>query len=138
MTRLTKGLASFVDGIFTAPKYSDNVFNGNDEKLVVVLEVDRNSVFGVEEDFVVLPQWHVCIVFDGGADRNDSTGNRGDFGGIGERDASARLALWLVFSDQHPGANWFDVLKGGCGLVLVWHGAKSLASSESAGKLGQR
>jgi hypothetical protein len=124
---LTKGLASFVDGIFIAPEDSDNIFNGNDKKLVVVLEVDRDSVFGVEEDFVVLPQWHICIVFDGSADRNDSAGNRGDFGRIGERDASARLAFWLVFSDQHPGANWFDVLKGSCGLVLVWHGAKSLA-----------
>ncbi len=46
------------------PKNGDDVFDGHDEELVVGLEIDRNRVFRMEEDFVVLPQGQIFVVFD--------------------------------------------------------------------------
>ena len=79
--------------------------------MVVVFQVNGDRPFGVEEDFVVLPQRHVFVVRDRGADRHDAAGDRRDFRRVGQGDAAAGLALGFVFADQHPQADWLDVLE---------------------------
>src|SRR5690606_9404580 len=53
------------------PENRHHVIHRDHEQLVVGLEIDRNRIFGVEQDFVVLPEGKVLVVFDLGRDRDD-------------------------------------------------------------------
>lgn len=94
-----------------AAEHRDDVFYGDDVELVVDLEVDGDCVFGVEKDFVVLFEGYVLIVFDLLADRNDSTGNRWNFGRVREGDTAPGLPFRFVFSDENAVSDRFDVVK---------------------------
>lgn len=100
---------SFVGRCFGAED-GDDVFDWDHEELVIWFEVDRDGIFGVEENLVVLPQWHIFVVSDLAADGYYATGDRGDFGGVWQSDSAFGLAFGFVFPHEHSSPNGLDVL----------------------------
>ena len=89
----------------------DDVFNRDHKELIVRLEIDGDGVFRVEENFVVLPQRHVLVVFDHLGDGDDATGDGGDFSGIGEGDPSFGLPLGFILADENSVTDGLDVFE---------------------------
>ena len=92
-------------------KHSHDVFDWNDVKLVVGLKVHWNGVFGVENNLVVLAKRHVLVMLDLPTDADDSAGDRGDFGRIGQSDATLGFPLGLVLEDQDSGPDRLNRLE---------------------------
>lgn len=82
-----------------SPENGDDVLGWDDKQLVVGFEIDRNGVFGMKQDFVVLPQRNVGVVVDGAGNRDDSPGNGGDLGRVRKRDTALGFPFRLVFPD---------------------------------------
>ena len=93
-------------GIFAED--SDDIFDGDDEEAVVAFEVYGDGLFGVEEDFVVLADGVVGIVFDDGRDRDHAPGDRGDLDFVGEVDPGLGLLFVFIFADEDAVADGFD------------------------------
>lgn len=89
-----------------------DVFDWDDEQLIVGLEIDGDRVLGMEQDLVVLAERHVFVVFDLGRDGDDAAGDRGDFGLVGQGNAPLGLPLGLVLADQDASADRFHVFQG--------------------------
>lgn len=98
---------------FVLAKDRDYIFHGHDKQLIVRLKIDRNRVLGVEEDFVILPQWHILVMGYLATDGNDSPGNGGYFGRVGKSDSTFRFPFGFVFEDEHARSDRFDVLERG-------------------------
>ncbi len=81
--------------------------------MVIRLEIDGDCVFGVEQDFVVLAERNVFVVFDLTANRYDSSGNGWDFGGVWEGDSPFGFPFGFVFADEDPCPHGFNVVKLG-------------------------
>src|SRR5262245_34947704 len=101
-----RGLFAFVFRF--AAEDRDDVFDGDDKELIVGLEIDRNGVLGVEEDFVVLPERNVFVVFDLSRDGDDAASDRGYLGGVRQGDAALGLPLGLVLADQDASTDRLD------------------------------
>ena len=78
-TRRAKQSGRLILGLIPT-KYRDDVFDGNDKQLIVRLEVDRDRVFWMEQNLVVLAQRHVRVIFDQGGNGDNSARNCGDLG----------------------------------------------------------
>src|SRR5262249_12153815 len=78
-----------------------------DEQQVVGLEIHRNRVLRVEQDFVVLPHRKIEIALDLSAHLDDAARNGGNLGLVRKDDAAARLLAALVFADQDPPSQRF-------------------------------
>ena len=89
-----------------------DVFDRYDIELVIGLKIHGDSVFGVKDNFVVLSKGHVLVVFDLARDRNDSAGDRWDFGCIGQGDSPFGLPFGLVLKDQDSGSDGFNGFEG--------------------------
>lgn len=92
-------------------KHRDDVFDGHDVELVIGLKIDRDSIFWVEDNLIVLAQGHIRIVLNLAADGDDSAGYGGDFGGIRQSDPPFGLPFGLVFKNQDSGSDGFDGLE---------------------------
>jgi hypothetical protein len=62
----------------------------------------------MKNDLVVLSKRHVLVVLDLTADGNDSTGDSGDFGCVGERDPALGLPLGFILQNQDSGSYRLD------------------------------
>ena len=92
---------------FTANDGND-VLDGDDKQLVVGFEIDRNGVLRMKDDFVVLFQRQVIIVFDGRRNGHDPAGDGGDFSRIGQGNSAPGLPLRRIFPHQDPVADGLD------------------------------
>ena len=90
-------------------KDSHDVFCWHDKQMVVGLEIDRNRIPGMKQNFVVFPQRQVLVVVDGSRNRDNSPCDCWDLGRIRQCDTALGLFLGLVFADQHPKADGFHV-----------------------------
>lgn len=96
----------FVAGLFFdrwlrfAANHGNNVLDGDDKELVVGFEIDRNGVFWMEDDFVILLQRQVIVVFDGRRNGHDPAGDGGDLGRIGQGNSAPGLPLRRIFPHQ--------------------------------------
>lgn len=108
---------SIVFGL-VASKDGDNVIDWDDKQLIVVLQIDGNRILGMKQDLVVLSKRQFLVIFDDGADRHNSAGDRGDLRRIGKRDSAASFTLGFILSDQDTVTDRFDVLKRRCCLFL--------------------
>jgi len=102
----------FLRGRGLLAKDCHDVFDRYDIELVIGLKIHGDSVFGVKDNFVVLSKGHVLVVFDLARDRNDSAGDRWDFGCIGQGDSSLGLPFGLVLKDQDSGSDGFNGFEG--------------------------
>jgi hypothetical protein len=50
--------------LFVGAEDGHDIVDGHNEQLVIVLEFYRNGVLGMKQDFIVLPQRDIFIVFD--------------------------------------------------------------------------
>lgn len=92
-----------------APEDGDDVIDGDHEELIIGVEIDGDGIFGMEEDFVVLPQRDVLVVLDLMRNRDDTTRDRGDFGLIRQRDAPLGFPFRFVFAHDDAHSDRFDV-----------------------------
>ncbi len=79
-----------------------------------MFQLDGDGLARVEEDFVVLADGHVLVVFDGFADGDDTAGDDGNFVRVGEDDAAFGFAFVVVLANDDAFADGFDdVVFGG-------------------------
>ena len=88
-----------------SPENSHNIVRGYDKEVVIRLKIDRNGVFWVKQDFVVLAKGQVFVVFDGGGNRDDTPSNRGDFCGIRQSNAAFGLPFGFVLANENTQAD---------------------------------
>jgi hypothetical protein len=92
-------------------KHRDDIFDGNDVELVVWFEIDWDSAFRVEDNFVVLSKGHIIVVFDLATDRDDTAGDGRNFGRIREGDSTFGFPFGFVFEHQNASSDRLDSFK---------------------------
>src|SRR5262245_23859639 len=65
----------------------------------------------MKQDLVVLSQREVFVVFDLGGNGDDSAGDRGNLGRVGQGDAPLGVSLGVVLANQHAGPDRLDVFE---------------------------
>ena len=96
---------------FFATEDSHNVFHRNDIELIVRFKIDRDCIFGMEQDFVILPERNRFILFYLMTYRDNPTGDGWDFCRVWKRDPTFGFPFWFVFTNQNPGSDGLDVVK---------------------------
>lgn len=79
--------------------------------MIIAFKIDWDRVFGMKQDLVVLPEWHVIIIFNRGRNGHDPTGDCRDFRIIGERNSTFGLPFWFVFANQNAVADGLDIFE---------------------------
>lgn len=92
-------------------KHRDDIFDGHDVELVVWFEIDWDSAFRVEDNFVVLSKGHIIVVFDLATDRDDTAGDGRNFGRIWEGDSTFGFPFGFVFEHQNASSDRLDSFK---------------------------
>lgn len=90
------------------PENRQHTVDVNNEHAIVMLELDWNRLARIEQNFVVLADRLVFVVFDCLADRNDASGNDRNLVTVGKHDTAARLAFVLVFAHNDALADRLD------------------------------
>lgn len=92
-------------------KHRDDIFDGHDVELVVWFEIDWDSAFRVEDNFVVLSKRHIIVVFDLATDCDDTAGDGRNFGRIWEGDSTFGFPFGFVFEHQNASSDRLDSFK---------------------------
>lgn len=91
-----------------ATEDGDDVFDVDDEEAVVAFEIDGDSVFGIEEDFVVAFEGEHGVGFDFGGNSDDAAGDGGDFDVVRQADTTLGFLLIFILADEDAFADGFD------------------------------
>lgn len=104
------GHTALLAGFFLA-KNGNYIFDRNNKKLVVGLEVDRNGVLGMEEHLVILAKRDIFIMGDLATDGNDATCDGRYLSGVWQRNPTFGFAFGFILQYQDSRTDRFNVLE---------------------------